>query len=1078
MLDQITPSRWRDKSGLNWPILLCVVFLLAAIFGAAHFAQTLQAQGSKGQPFPLSQNFNTDDCGVADGWRVISADADADNTWTCSAAESYAEANGFGNDAPAEEWLISPPLNMDAQTSERLTFSNYTHFTDRGYPQLSIHYSTDYAGGDPADATWLLLNGANFSSADSDEWVDSGALDLSWIDGENVHFAFTYASTGTTWGKATLWRIDAIEFSAFSFVTSEPASTTISLVTRSPIITSTATLTPTATLLPTATPLPALSFPLTQSFDDDACGATDGWQVISADADQANTWSCSAQFSNADVNGFGADAPADDWLISPALNMDAHENEQLTFRNYTNFTDSNYPQLVVLYSTNYSGDLAAATWTALGGITFSAEGSDEWIDSGTVDLSTIGGSSIHFAFRYTSSGTSAGSAANWRIDDVAFTAADASTTTTPISTPTTSTPVASVSATPTSALGTLAPPADTVQIHAVQGGNAATEREGDVVSVEAIVVGDFQAADQLSGFFIQEEDDEIDGFISTSEGIFVYCDACPADVAIGDLVRVTGAVAEFNGMTQIVSLQASDITVVSSGNPLPSAAEISLSFNTRSTEDEEAFEPVEGMLVTFRDELFVSEYFELARFGQLVLTADERPRQFTDQFDPGIVAYAEYLADLNSDRIILDDDSSKQNAPTAGDEDKPYYWPRGSDDPKGLSTTNYIRGGDSIEGLTGVLQWAFDAWRVRPVDEAFSYEFTSNNPRQETAPACLPNNLKVASFNVLNYFTTLGERGAESTVELDRQREKIASAICEIDADVVGLIEIENNGSTALDDLLNGTNGVNAQCGDYDFVDADMIGTDEIAVGFIFKGETMSPVGDPAILDSSVDARFLDTKNRPALAQTFINANDSGFTAVINHLKSKGADCVELGDPDLSDGAANCNLTRTNAAAALVDWLDTDPTGSGISNVLVMGDLNAYRNETPINAIRDGADDTPNTADDYVDLLDLFEHDDAYTYLFDGQRGYLDYILASQTLRSQVMEATAWHINADEIPLFDYNDGVQDPGEASFRRESTALPIYEPNAFRASDHDPVIACLDLAFSPSAFVYLPAIFSTE
>jgi len=164
------------------------------------------------------------------------------------------------------------------------------------------------------------------------------------------------------------------------------------------------------------------TLPLIQNFDNDDCGVSEGWQVVSVDSDVANTWSCSAEFSNADVNGFGDDVAANEWLITPALNMDAQTNDTLNFRNWTRFTDANYPQLVVRYSTNYdgSGNLSTAAWNAIGGITFSPVDSQDWLDSGSIDLSGISGSNVYFAFHYTSTGTAAGSAANWRIDDIVF----------------------------------------------------------------------------------------------------------------------------------------------------------------------------------------------------------------------------------------------------------------------------------------------------------------------------------------------------------------------------------------------------------------------------------------------------------------------------------------------------------------------------------------------------------------------------------------------------------------------------------------------------------------------------------
>ena len=601
-----------------------------------------------------------------------------------------------------------------------------------------------------------------------------------------------------------------------------------------------------------------------------------------------------------------------------------------------------------------------------------------------------------------------------------------------------------------------------VKIHDVQGSGSSVAITAPV-RVEAVVVGDFQNGDQLRGFFLQEEDSDTDADPATSEGIFVFCSGCLTAVAVGDRVQVTGTPSDFFGMSQINATQAESVAVVSSGIPLPSAAIVDLPAGG-STKSEATFETVEGMLVTFADTLVVSEYFELARFGQLVLTAEARPAQFTDANAPSVPGFSAFLADLASRRIILDDDNNVQNDALGSTPalDEPYFWPR-----SGLSNSNLIRGGDSISHLTGVMHWSFagqtgsDAWRIRPVEPAFSYDFVRNNPRP-AAPDTVAGSLKIASFNVLNYFTTINSRGADSSAELNRQREKTAAAICALDVDVVGLIEIENNGVVALGDLLNGVNGVNANCGPYSFVDAGVIGTDEIAVGFIYRPTTVGLAGDFAVLDSTVDPRFLDNLNRPALAQTFEETGSGGkLTVVVNHLKSKGSSCAVVGDPDMGDGQSNCSVTRTRAVQALVDWLATDPTDSGDADVLIIGDLNSYRAEDPIQAIRSGPDDTASTADDYTDLLDYLLGPSAYTFVFDGQLGYLDHALASASLLSQAVDARVWHINADEIAVFDYNDGVLDSGnESAFERESEALPIYEPNAFRASDHDPIIVGFD------------------
>ena len=159
-----------------------------------------------------------------------------------------------------------------------------------------------------------------------------------------------------------------------------------------------------------------------------------------------------------------------------------------------------------------------------------------------------------------------------------------------------------------------------------------------------------------------------------------------------------------------------------------------------------------------------------------------------------------------------------------------------------------------------------------------------------------------------------------------------------------------------------------------------------------------------------------------------------------------------MGDPDLGDGAGNCNVTRTWRAQALVDWLATDPTSSGDPDFLIIGDLNAYDKEDPIDAILAGSDDVLGSGDDYTDLLYHFIGEDAYSYVFDGQVGYLDHGLANADLFTQVTNATVWHINADEADLIDY--------DTSFKQDAQDA-IYAPDAYRSSDHDPVIIGLQL-----------------
>ncbi len=579
-----------------------------------------------------------------------------------------------------------------------------------------------------------------------------------------------------------------------------------------------------------------------------------------------------------------------------------------------------------------------------------------------------------------------------------------------------------------------------LKIHEIQGSGAVSPEVGNLVAIEGIVVGDFQNGVSdfnagLNGFFVQEEDADADADAGTSEGIFVFDGNSPAtDVDIGDAVRVEGTVSEFFGMTQITSF--SGVSVQNSGNTLPANTVASLPVTNVND-----FEAIEGMRVTFPQALVIAEYFNFDRFNEILLTS-KRHLQPTAEFEPGPDAI-QAAQDFLLDRITLDDGRTASN-------------PDPTIHPNGLEFTldNLFRGGDTLRDVSGVMHYAFGQYRVQPTQGA---NYANDNPRT-AEPDSVGGSLKVASFNVLNYFSTIDDgvndicgpsqilecRGADDAEEFVRQRDKIIAALTAIDADVIGLLEIENNiNDDAVIDLIDGLNDANG-AGTYAYVATGPIGTDAIKVALIYKPASVSLVGGHAILDSSVDPRFIDTKNRPSLAQTFMDSSTGGtFTAAVNHFKSKGSNCNDVGDLDTGDGSGNCNVTRTTAAEALVDWLAMDPTGSGNLNALILGDLNSYDKEDPIDAIVAGG---------YTDLILAFRGEDAYSFVFGGQTGYLDYALSSTDLTDDVTGVTEWHINADEADLIDFDTSFKGPNQEA---------VYAPDPYRSSDHDPVIVGLDV-----------------
>jgi|GEM_PF-363689 len=563
-----------------------------------------------------------------------------------------------------------------------------------------------------------------------------------------------------------------------------------------------------------------------------------------------------------------------------------------------------------------------------------------------------------------------------------------------------------------------------LRIYHLQGEGFVSPYVGQEATVEGVVTADLQADDEMKGFFMQ--DPVGDGITTTSDGIFVYSTRV---VSAGDWVEVTGVVQEYNEMTQIGNVSA--LTVISSGNTIePTVITLPEDVN-------DEMERYEGMLVTIPHTLTVQQNYFQGRFGQVTLGSGDRMYQPTHLHEPGSAAYWDQVDENARRLLVLDDGSSAQNPDPI-----PY-----------IGVNDTLRAGDVVStGLTGVLDQGpintnvptTKDYRLHPTQ---AVNITRVNERTDTPPD-VGGRLRVASFNVLNYFNGDGmgggfptSRGADTLAEFIRQRTKIITAVLALDADVIGLMEIENDGYdeySAIADLVNGLNDV-AGAGTYAFVDpgVPLIGTDEIAVGLIYKPGSVTPVGAAAILDNTFDPTYRDDYNRPALAQTFAeNASGEKFTAAVNHLKSKGSSCDAVGDPDTGDGQGNCNLTRTRAMTVELAWLATDPTGSGDPDFIILGDLNAYAMEDPIAVARNAG---------YTDLLGAAH----YTYIFDGMSGYLDHALANPSLNDQVTGATVWHINADEPSVIDYNT------------EYKPQDLYAPHAFRSSDHDPVLVGLDL-----------------
>ncbi|HVT73916.1 MAG TPA: ExeM/NucH family extracellular endonuclease [Lacunisphaera sp.] len=588
-------------------------------------------------------------------------------------------------------------------------------------------------------------------------------------------------------------------------------------------------------------------------------------------------------------------------------------------------------------------------------------------------------------------------------------------------------------------------------IHTVQGAGLTSPYKGYTATVQGVVTATFQAAGLIGGYYLETPDAQQDADPATSEGIYVFDNT--NSVTVGDLVTVTGTVTEYLSsgapatMTQTELSAITTFTVVSSGNPLPSAVPVTLPFASAS-----AAERYEGMRVTFPQALTVTDNYDLGHFGEVLLSNGRLP-QPTNIVAPGAPAQAQEAANLLN-QILLDDGSSvTYPSPT------PFL--NGSD-----PATATRRTGSLATSVTGILDTRFGLYVVEPTAAPV---FADANPRG-AAPASL-GSLRVVFGNVENFMNGDGlgggfptSRGATTYAEYQRQLAKVTAAILGLAPDIMGLSEVENdrvtNGApdsygptSAIAQLVASLNAGAPTGTTYAFVNAAAVDivTDDIHSAIIYRVETVEPVGAPAMLDNV----YFNNHARNPLAQAFRQKSTGAkFTFCVNHFRAK-ASASSLTDGispnpnnDQGDGQGTNNYIRTKEAQALTAWLATDPTGSGDPRVLIVGDLNSYAKEDPITAL---------TGAGYQNMVEHFEGVDGWSYAFNGEFGHLDHALASPSLAAEVVSAATWHTNSDEPVYYDYTLANKDAAQQA---------INAGTPYRYSDHDPVVVGLNLSAAPT------------
>lgn len=625
--------------------------------------------------------------------------------------------------------------------------------------------------------------------------------------------------------------------------------------------------------------------------------------------------------------------------------------------------------------------------------------------------------------------------------------------------------------TPDAANGDSTPPSEPVEatIAEVQGTGATSPLVDRQVVTRGVVTAAYPAGG-FDGFYLQTAGtggDTADATPGASDAVFVYGSVSAGQVAVGDSVEVAGTVAEFGGLTEITLP-----TVTALATALPAVRPLATSLPAVA-----AREAHEGELLAPTGAFTVTDTYSTNQYAEIGLAAGDHPLvQPTDVVDAqDRAAVAAIVAD-NADRgVVLDDGASTNFLPRGGgpEQDVPLPW---------LSPENPVRVGAAVD-LTGpvVLDFRNGLWKLQPTHQVTGLgadvaRFENTRP-ENAAPADVGGDVRLATFNVLNYFNTTGAayeaahpgacefyldrddhavtvddcgptgpRGAAQDDDLSRQQAKIVAAINRLGAGIVSLEEIENSvalGEPDRDDALASlvaALNADAGAGTWDYVPSPapedlppVAEQDVIRTGFIYQPALVEPVGASQVLVGS-DA-FANA--REPLAQAFKGAglpDSEAFAVVVNHFKSKGS-----GTPD-PDGQGNANLDRVAQAEALWPFAEQFAAARGTDKVFLTGDFNSYTEEDPLQVLY---------AHGYTNLESTTDPGEA-TYSFDGLSGSLDHVLANPAAEAMVTGVDVWQINAEESVAFEYS-----------RTNYNATDFYAPDQFRASDHDPEVVGLDL-----------------
>lgn len=581
-------------------------------------------------------------------------------------------------------------------------------------------------------------------------------------------------------------------------------------------------------------------------------------------------------------------------------------------------------------------------------------------------------------------------------------------------------------------------------VSAIQGAGRFSPLENQQLTTRGIVT-------QLNkdGFWIQSDNTEQDEDLQTSEGLFIR--SSPAEVYPGLFISVSGEVAEKHQQTQLVAIQAIHTCGI---KPLPAAVKVHLPLMPRKR-----WESLEGMRVS------------LARHNQ------RKPVAVISGFNgrgKGYVRFNEVV--VSSQLHFQPSQSTRPLSHQALQHHRLYLQDQllVSFTNKHIESFRPLHIGSAFKELSGVVhgiakrdkqgKW----WPRVIVDTAERFPAFEKTSQPSVALAMTgtdysaDENLIIASLNMNNYFNGSGKinaqgvgdlsrsRGARTAAEFHRQTQKLVAALVPVNADILILNEVENDGDGKDSAIAYFVQQLNlTQKYRYDWVKSGKTGSDKIRNVLLYRPERVAAEGEVHVMNARTSVRdnkgkplFDDYGNRPVLIQAF-RRNDKTLLIAALHLKSKGSSCKE--SKQQRNGGGACNGKRRRAAAAIAEALQNHTPRADFQ--LIAGDFNSYGQEDPMQVFyRQGWRNAASfSADDKN-----WPH---FSYRFRGRLGALDHILLNKALVGRVQGFKSWHINSLVSDKFSYR--------LQSSEHSVSLPVKGKLAdyLRSSDHDPQILTL-------------------